>query len=304
MTEIKKPMLAETCEDLVSLKFPVLATPKLDGIRCLVIGGKALSRKFKEIPNRYIQKLVSQLPEGLDGELMLKSFFCNEDPLCQKLHEPTFQQVTSAVMSEDGEPDFVYNVFDYVSADLRLPYNWRMSTLAELKLPEFVSKILPVSIGNLFQLGLFELECLRTGYEGVMVRSYESPYKCGRSTVKEGYLLKIKRFKDSEAIILGFTERMHNENTATKDELGHTKRSSAKSGLVPAGTLGTLVVRDTKSSVQFEIGTGFDDALRKTIWQNQTAYLTRLVKYKSQEIGTKDKPRFPVFLGFRDERDL
>lgn len=296
MSDIKKPMLAETCEDLASLKFPVLATPKLDGIRCLVIGGRALSRKFKEIPNRHIQKLVSQLPEGLDGELMLR----------WRLDEgyPTFQAVTSAVMSEDGEPEFVYNVFDYVKNGLAYPYSARMNDLEALELPDFVQKILPVSIGNLRQLGMFESEVLRLGYEGVMVRSYESPYKCGRSTVKEGYLLKIKRFKDSEAVVLGFTERMHNENTATKDELGHTKRSSAKSGLVPAGTLGTLVVRDTKSNVQFEIGTGFDDLLRKTIWQNQTAYLTRLVKYKSQEIGTKDKPRFPVFLGFRDARDL
>lgn len=293
---IKKPMLAATCEDIASLKFPVLATPKLDGIRCLVIGGKALSRKFKEIPNRYIQKLVSQLPEGLDGELMLR----------WRMGEgyPTFQKVTSAVMSEDGKPEFVYNVFDYVPTAIQLPYNYRMAVLDELKLPEFVTKILPISIDNLSQLGMFEAICLRDGFEGVMVRSLESPYKCGRSTVREGYLLKIKRFKDSEAVILGFTERMHNGNEATKDELGHTKRSSAKAGKVPAGTLGTLVVRDISTQVQFEIGTGFDDSLRQTIWEHKDTYVARLVKYKSQEIGTKDKPRFPVFLGFRDEMDL
>lgn len=295
-TEIKKPMLAETCEDLASLKFPVLATPKLDGIRCLVIGGKALSRKFKEIPNRYIQKLVSQLPEGLDGELMLR----------WRMDEgyPTFQKVTSAVMSEDGEPEFVYNVFDYVKNGLAYPYSARMNDLRALVLPEFVEKILPESIGNLQQLEAYEAAALANGYEGVMVRSYESPYKCGRSTVREGYLLKIKRFKDSEATIIGFTPRMHNTNEATVDELGHTKRSSAKVGLVATAYLGTLKVVDVKSGVEFEIGTGFDDAMRKNIWENKMEYLGRTVKYKSQEIGTKDKPRFPVFLGFRDERDM
>lgn len=294
---ISKPMLAETCDDIYELKYPVLATPKLDGIRCVVLNGKALSRKFKEIPNRYIQDLVSKLPEGLDGELMLRRRL--RDP------EPTFQQVTSAVMSEDGEPDFYYNVFDYVmGGDLKVPYSGRMENLKGLALPDFVNKLLPIEIYGSVALERYEAKCLKEGYEGVMVRSPEGPYKTGRSTVREGYLLKIKRFKDSEAIVLGFTERMHNENEATKDELGHTKRSSAKNGLVPTGTLGALIVRDVTTQVQFEIGTGFDDNLRAAIWKNKNEYLTKLVKYKSQEIGTKDKPRFPVFLGFRDERDV
>jgi DNA ligase-1 len=297
MSEIKRPMLAETCDDIAKLQFPVLATPKLDGIRCLVLGGKALSRKFKEIPNRHIQKLVSQLPEGLDGELMLR-------PTCDSGQQATFQQVTSCVMSEDGEPDFVYNVFDYVSTDLKVPYEMRMQILKRLELPKFVEKILPIEIANVEELEETERVYLQEGFEGVMVRSLNGPYKCGRSTVREGFLLKIKRFKDSEAKILGFTPRMHNINEATKDELGHTKRSSAKAGLVATAYLGTLKVVDAKSNVEFEIGTGFDDALRKHIWDNQPEYLGKLVKYKSQEIGTKDKPRFPVFLGFRDQRDM
>ena len=289
---ITKPMLAETCEEVTTLQFPVLATPKLDGIRCLVIGGRALSRKFKEIPNRYIQGLVSKLPEGLDGELMLR------DP------KATFQAVTSAVMSEDGEPDFIYNVFDYVTDDLKYPYNARMGQLEALKLPGFVKKVLPLSIGNLLQLEVFESECLSDGYEGVMVRSYAGPYKCGRSTVREGFLLKIKRFKDAEAKVIGFVERMHNGNVAKIDELGHTKRSSHKENMIPMDTLGALVVKDIKSNIEFEIGTGFDDKLRGKIWAYRSDFMNAIVKYKSQEIGSKDKPRFPVFLGFRDERDM
>jgi hypothetical protein len=37
MIVITKPMLATKCECLVALRFPVLATPKLDGIRCLMV---------------------------------------------------------------------------------------------------------------------------------------------------------------------------------------------------------------------------------------------------------------------------
>jgi DNA ligase-1 len=299
---ISKPMLAETCDDTVALKFPVLATPKLDGIRCLIMPGvgsrnHAVSRKFKSIPNHHISDMLSTLPVGLDGELMLR-------PTVDSGQQATFQQVTSSVMSEDGEPDFVYNVFDYAPEDLRMPYHVRMKHLASLALPTFVEKVLPKLINNVTELTWYEAGCLADGYEGVMVRDPNGPYKCGRSTVREGYLLKIKRFKDAEARVVGFTAKMHNTNEATIDELGHTKRSSAKAGLVALATLGALVVQDMKTGVFFEIGTGFDDATRKQIWQNPTKYKNRLVKYKSQEIGTKDKPRFPVFLGFRDARDL
>ena len=43
---IKKPMLAGKCDCPEALRFPVLATPKLDGIRCLKIAGQALTRSL------------------------------------------------------------------------------------------------------------------------------------------------------------------------------------------------------------------------------------------------------------------
>ena len=41
-----------------------------------------------------------------------------------------------------------------------------------------------------------------------------APYKQGRSTVREGYLLKVKTFLDDEATVVRFEERMHNGNEA------------------------------------------------------------------------------------------
>ena len=43
MNHITKPMLAGKCEHPDALSFPVLATPKLDGIRCLKLNGRALT---------------------------------------------------------------------------------------------------------------------------------------------------------------------------------------------------------------------------------------------------------------------
>src|SRR5690606_28483163 len=50
----------------------------------------------------------------------------------------------------------------------------------------------------------YESTCLARGYEGVMLRDPDGPYKFGRSTLREGTLLKLKRFEDAEAVVIGF----------------------------------------------------------------------------------------------------
>ena len=115
--------------------------------------------------------------------------------------------------------------------------------------------------------------------------------------------MKLKRFLDAEARVVGFEEKMHNDNKQEKDEFGLSKRSSKKDGLQSANTLGSLIVEDVKTGVKFGIGSGFDDTLKKEIWTQQNKYINKLVKYKYQSVGAKDAPRFPVFLGFRSELD-
>lgn len=290
---ITKPLLAETCEDRSALKFPVYATNKIDGIRCLIINGVPVSRNFKPIPNKFIQSCLTGLPSGLDGELLVGN---------------TFQECTSGVMSEDGEPDFRYCVFDYVKDDLNKPYLDRIRDLEQLVddgvLKSHFTTLIPVKVSSLEELEKFEAHALATGHEGVMVRSGNGRYKCGRSSVKEGILLKIKQFVDSEAVIVGVEELMHNNNVATKDAFGRTERSSHKANLAPAGTLGALLVKDTKSGVDFKIGTGFDAVTRLALWNDKDNLVGKIVKYKSFPVGVKEAPRFPVFLGFRHPNDM
>ena len=117
MTTITKPMLASKCGDPQALPFPVLATPKLDGIRCLKVGGKALTRSFKPVSNRFVREWIeANLPDGVDGELVLRG--------------GTFSETTSAIGARDGEPDFVFHVFDYVATGLERRYIDRMGDLA------------------------------------------------------------------------------------------------------------------------------------------------------------------------------
>lgn len=287
---ISKPMLAGRCSDITKLRFPVLATPKLDGIRCLIINldgrRQAVSRNFKPIPNHHVRSwLEHHCPVGFDGELMAT--------------DGTFQQTSSAIMSRDGTPDFTYKVFDWVPVSTDVPYEKRMDQLSCRLWDPHVDLVLPELIVDELQLEFFEQDCLQDGYEGVMIRAVDSPYKCGRSTEKEGYLLKLKRFVDAEAMIIGTEEKVHNANEATTDELGRTKRSSHKANQIPMNTLGALLVRDCATGIEFRIGSGFDDATRQMLWNVRTTLNGTIVKFKSQPTGVKDKPRFPVFLGLR-----
>lgn len=290
---ITRPLLAATLEDVQSLKFPVLATPKLDGIRILKVNGKAVTRKFKPIPNHYIRTLLEQhLPDGIDGEIMTPG---------------TFNDIQSKVMSYEGQPDFTIYAFDYVDSKLDVPYRERvlhMQDAFERKSTPFrVVLLMPKIINDVNELLKYEQYCLNKGFEGVMIRSPLGRYKCGRSTLKEQILLKLKRFLDAEAKVVGFEEKLHNDNIQETDEFGLSKRSSKKDGLTPADTLGALIVEDVTSGVRFGIGSGFDDVLKKHIWNNRSKYLNKLVKYKYQSVGAKDAPRFPVFLGFRSALD-
>ena len=281
-----KPMLA--CEaNLKALKFPVLASPKLDGVRALVRDGVVLSRSLKPIPNRHVQMMFGRPElEGFDGELILG------DPT----HPEAYRRTVSAIMSIEGDPDVDFHVFDRWDRDY--PYN-EVALSYGLTIP-----VCSTPIHNMEELEEYEVALLDKGYEGVMLRDPQSPYKFGRSTAKEGYLLKLKRFADSEAEIIGFEELMHNHNEATLNETGHHERSTKQDGLLPADTLGALIVRDIHSGVEFKIGTGFTAAERQKFWNLMATIRGALVKYRYFPTGSKEKPRFPSFQGFRHQIDL
>lgn len=288
-----KPLLASPV-DFETLKFPVLASPKLDGIRCLIINGVAVSRSLKPIRNEYVQQVLGK-PEynGLDGELIVG------DPWAKDCYNAT----NSGVMSKDGEPDFRYYIFDRWDMP-DSPYADRIAdVIVGTKQTDYLAILDDQPIPNMEWLLEYETECLQAGYEGIMIRNSQGKYKYGRSTSKEGILLKLKRFVDCEYKIVGFEERMHNANEATKNALGQTERSSHKENKVGRGDLGALVL-EAADGQTFNCGTGFSDDVRQHIWDNRHDYVGKLAKVKSFLIGVKDLPRFPVFLGTRDPIDM
>lgn len=287
-----KPLLAEKV-DLATLSYPTWASPKYDGFRCIINQMRQpVSRNLKPIANSYVfgKLLELNLPQ-FDGELLTYTNGKVDD----------FNTIQSKLSTRSGMPDFRYMVFDYWATpneyycDRNLKAAEWIAQLSDKR----VKLVHQNMIFNEEQLLDYEAKCLAEGWEGVMVRDPYAKYKFGRSTTKEGILLKLKRFFDAEAVVVSAHELMHNANEATTNELGYTERSSHKANMVGMDVLGKFTVR--WNEVEFDIGTGFSSLQRQLFWNDKTRCVGMTVTFKYQSVGPSGKPRFPVFLGFRHD---
>jgi DNA ligase-1 len=292
MTQFK-PMLASKVKP-EKLSYPLIVQVKLDGIRASVVDGQLVSRTLKLIPNREIQEALGR-PEfnGLDGELIVGA---PEAPGCM-------QATTSFVMSGSKTgADWTYYVFDKwdVEGGYAARIDAAMDTVSEYADEVSMTVLHALEVPSESELNAFEVEVVEDGHEGVIVRKPDARYKFGRASVTAGELGKIKRFDDSEAVIIGVYEEMHNGNEKVTNALGRSERSSHQENKTGKGTLGGFEVRDLVTGIEFRVGTGFDAAQRAEFWENQADLIGCTLKYKSFSVGVKEKPRHPVFLGFRD----
>lgn len=287
MVELLRPQLAssEIPDIYTQVSWPKIIQPKLDGICCLAVNGVAMSRTMKPIPNKFIQDYFSSHKlHGLHGELMVAG---------------DFNDVQSGVMRVEGEPDFYYVVYDIWNHEGT--YQERFDVLSTF-LPDYIGRVKLIGnrvVGNADKCDILLTSIINEGYEGAMLRDPDSLYKQGRHTLKSQALMKLKKFYDDEAIVIGFEEKLTNTNVKEKDERGYSKRSSKQEGMVPADTLGALVVK--WGAVEFKIGSGYNDEQRHHIWYNRENLLGKFVTFKYQSVSSYGVPRFPIYKAFRDE---
>jgi len=288
-----KPLLAIEHSKVKIQNFPYYLSEKLDGIRCIIFGGVAYSRSLKFIPNLSIQNYVkkhAEILEGLDGELIVGD----------KNAPDVFNQSTSGVMRIEGEPNFIFWVFDmYHPAG----YTTRIGKIPT-ELPDRVKFLPQFYVETQQDVDKYEAEFLAQGSEGVMLKSPHSLYKCGRSGTKNPELQKVKRFVDSEFEIIGWEPKYTNTNEAKTNELGRTARSTAKDGMVALDTMGSLILCTSKGDT-FSCGSGMTDAIREDLWERKETLMGQLAKVKYFDVGTGySVPRFPVLVGIRHKDDL
>lgn len=278
------------------LQYPLLASPKLDGIRALPMRGIVFSRTMKPLPSIQVQKEFGYI-QLLDGELIEGSEYDRD----------VYNRTQSYVMSIDKIGDLSFHVFDTTDEDVAHLEFYKRLEIAEKHVKQLLDPLVKLvihkEIENYDELIAYEEEQLALGMEGIMMRSPFGPYKHNRSTMREGYLIKLKRFQDAEGFIVGFEEMMHNNNVATRDERGYMHRSSAKEGLVPGNTVGMFLVSYQGEVIRVAPGMFKKDELQ-AIWNYREAFIGKILKFRYFGHGVKNRPRFPRALGFRDVIDL
>lgn len=290
-----KPLLS--CEvPLDKVDFPIYVSTKFDGIRALVIDGVVYSRSLKPIRNKHIQKLFGKEDyNGFDGELIVGNIYDKD----------VFQKTTSGVMSENGEPDVTFHVFDLWNKPTNT-YEDRQEILQNTLLQDSVmSSIVYTTIHKCYSIEdveFFLKHEKNVGGEGLIGRNPKGLYKYGRSTPKEQLSIKFKFFVDSEFEVIGFEELHKNTNEQVINELGYAKRSTHKKNQIPMNTLGSLVLKFGDTT--FNVGSGFTGAQRAEIWANRDNYIGKLAVVRYMDVGAKLVPRLPSFKGWRDIDDI
>jgi DNA ligase-1 len=296
MAFIDKPMKAEDYEE-ARLRFPYLASFKLDGYRAFSAEGKIRTSSGTPVLNDFTRNEFDGLDfDCLDGELIVGPW--ND--------RNAFHNTSGPVRKKIGEPDVKWYIFDD-RTDPRAPFRERIQRAAErvaaINHPRLVL-LTHRPVMNLESMLAFESLAVDQGFEGVMLRDPNGHYKFGRSTLVENLLLKVKRFVSEEATIVALEEQVENLTESEEDLLGRAKKSVSKDAQVGTGMVGAFVV-ETPTYGKFRISaSGLSHKDRKKAWENPNDYIGRLARYKYFPHGVVDVPRHGVFEAIRGSEDL
>jgi DNA ligase-1 len=294
-------MKAVNC-DLAKIRYPVKATPKVDGVAGEFLREGLTARTGRPFTNSLVTDVFSH--PALRG-------FCGEFTVGSLVDGATCRRTTSLLNSlrsnRIGELP-VWNIFDYVTE-----HTHRMGALDRYRIcqneiaglpPEIKRFINPLPFmkicNNLEEVLAFHEYTTGLGYEGTMLKWVNAPHKGGRSTVSKGELLRIKDQETSEAIILDFVEAEENLNEIVLDHLGYSKRSSHKENKVGNGMLGSFKCLWEGKKITVAAGE-LDHNDRVEIWETRNDVAPKLARgdvitFKHMKYGAKDLPRFARFV--------
>lgn len=239
---------------------------KLDGVRCLFVDGKFISRQGNEY--KAPDWFKASLPNcELDGELT-----CGRGRFSDTI------SIVKSHNSGDRWKEVKYTVFDAPkypgSFEVRLAFlkealNNSLADVQRVLDSQYAHVLEQTRCEGIDHLKkeLTRIEAL--GGEGLMLRQPGSLYEAGRSNT----LLKCKSFKDDEATVIGYVP-------------GKGKYKGMTGGLECKFANG----------VEFRVGSGLSDALRRTppvVGSVVTVRFFELMK----DTGA---PRFPTFVALRD----
>lgn len=273
------------------VKFVV--TQKLDGFRSLVeindenvVAIRTRKGKLLNNLNELMIALEKALPnEGhyiFDGELLM-----NDDEGRWSSGE-RFQQTSKQVSAKGQAHDVAFHIFDalpyeeFIKGKSINVYSKRREFIDSIDENELV-KVVPV-LGTCAkdEISTWSDFATENNWEGVMLNDPNARYE----TKRHKGLLKVKKMRTADLMIVGFEEAIDGKNR---------------------GGLKSLIVQlDDENTVN--VASGLTEEQRIDIWSNKDQYLGKIVEVKyfeetSNQNGGRSL-RFPVILRFRDDKTI
>jgi len=306
------------------LKYPILASDKLDGIRCIFYKGQMLSRSLKPIVNKQLREKFAPLIQYseeknllLDGEL-----YCDEIPFslissmvmtidyndkkATKKWEEKCEEHNVSVSREEALEYIKFYCFDTVKDDnFTEKFIDRSVRIANVKADNtfLIENVLHVVCKDMNALKRFYEMALNDGKEGLILRDPHAKYKFGRGTLNEGIIYKLKPYETFDAKILEVIQATRVDPNAEKkiNELGNSVTSKKKGDRIPIEMASAFKVAYGDTFVHPVIALTEDK--KKEIWKNREQYIGKTIEYKGLLVGAKEVPRHPVVVRFREDKD-
>ena len=307
---MKAPSESVTEAELPSLPYPIMASPKVDGLRALWTADGLRSRTLRPFPNEelmHVSRLLAPTLHGLDGELVVGP----------EAGPRVLRDSYSGAMSREGRPDWKFLAFDRWDAPHE-EFHVRHRAVLHLherlhqggraaKRPELLRhlRVLPhVVCRSAEDVLRLEATWLAAGYEGAMLRTIDGPYKYGRVTRRQGWILKLKRFVEGEMLVESLEAALANDNEVEVLPDGSRRRGRSAAGRSrETDLLGALVGRDvlTGEPVRATAARMTHDERRAAL-RDPTSLVGRIGTYRRFPSGT-DAARFPVWVSLRDDAE-
>ena len=259
-------------------------TEKYDGVRCFtqIRDGKIIMKSRQNKVFEGLVEIVSAIADlGLDNVCLDGELLAIDSP-----YETVYKDTMKIVSTKDEEKHGVkYMLFDIIplsefdNKEGKMKYSDRRAWLDTIKENEFINVAPILYKGTDIDEVLKVLdECRGNGAEGCMINT-DKPYEFKRSKV----LQKLKVMSTCDLRVIGFEE-------------GDGKLK---------GTLGKIICN--YKGFDLGVGSGFSEAMRDEIWNNQDKYLGKISEIQYFEQTNNDEGglslRFPVFKQWRFDKE-
>lgn len=259
-------------------------TEKYDGVRCFtqIRDGKIIMKSRQNKVFEGLVEIVTAIADlGLDNVCLDGELLAIDSP-----YETVYKDTMKIVSTKDEEKHGVkYMLFDIIplsefdNKEGKMKYSDRRAWLDTIKESKFINVAPILYKGTDIDEVLKVLdECRSNGAEGCMINT-DKPYEFKRSKV----LQKLKVMSTCDLRVIGFEE-------------GDGKLK---------GTLGKIICN--YKGFDLGVGSGFSEAMRDEIWNNQDKYLGKISEIQYFEQTNNDEGglslRFPVFKQWRFDKE-